>query len=745
MAPPLTESPQRRPAAVDLDWYLHFIFHRVPHISPATLALVIVLDFRSFAKANAHFWSDNDRESIPATLKTLPRLFPALRCMLLDGHTEADPAGLAVAPTVNSGAAASASRLWMLSISDCASQLPSTFFLSDHVQDLVYLDISGLPGSLQSLVLAAEGARNLTQLKILKIRKRELGDALAARLFKAFGTRLWSLDLSHNNLTDNIIEPLSWHCLQSPTLRSDRHFRAEGKLVCHPVVYGDGDYGPFKLIEESDWSGTFDHPERYFADTPIYHPDPARAVPQEQESVRADGRGPPKYDTAGYVKSAIIGGMPSTAPALPAFPPGDISSSAWGITHLDLTGNWLTAFGLEKVIRTTPGQLEYLACDAPLLHGPGFTWPSSWPEATRLYGIPGSAHAFRPVFSPNLRVLRIHHSLVTQIPTLETTGLSTMARWWMAETIIRERIEVAYPEAFQPDMNPRLVSLTLTKIPRRSFGPLLGRLVHFLRLVASQEQGIRDATPDSSSRRSPTMLRGLRHICLEFDADLVEDAAGFSAVDDLDAEALLSMGEGEGFSFFQDELIQPKPKLPPRRVDDATIESSETPGSMSGRSANSNATHSARLQHAPFATTAGEHIQHIISWNGKTFEAFVWIGPGVLGPHPAVNAYMMALRDPNLRRGIIGPAMPTHVKAGVPPDALLFYAAWDATVIPEAPRSPSKAEMLDMRDVIDGLKAFRADTRSRYEQALDKSGTSDVATKPIEPHYFWTGRLEIVV
>ncbi|ROT35193.1 hypothetical protein SODALDRAFT_79322 [Sodiomyces alkalinus F11] len=712
----------------DLDWYCHFVLHHVFRVRPVTLALVTVLDFRNFAKATAHFWSDNDSRSIPVTFKILPRLFPALRCILLDGHTDADPAALAVGgPTP----APWAGRPWMLSIPDCASQLPATFFLSDYVQDLVYLDISGLPGSLQSLVSAAEGARHLPRLKVLKIQGRELGDNLAARLFEAFDARLWSLDLSHNNLTDDVIEPLSWHCLQSPPLRSGRHFRTEGKLVSHPVIYGDSLYGPFKLIEESERSGAFDHPERYFADAPLYHADPARAVYQDQEDVRADGRGPPKYDSADYVKSAIIAGVLSTTPALSDLPPSNVSSSAWGITHLDLTGNRFTSFGLEKLIRTTPGQLEYLACDAPLVHAPGFTWPSSWPEGTRLHGIPGSAHAFRPVFSPNLRALRIHHSLVTQIPTLEAEGLSTMARWWMAETAVRERVEMAYPQAFQPDMSPRLASLTLTRIPRRSAGPLLGKLTQFLKLVAAQEQGICEATPDSSSRRSPTMLRGLRHIRLEFEVDPVEDAAGFLDVDALDAEALLSMGEGEGFSFFGDEFVRPKPKLPPRRVHDATA----TPTTI----------HMARLQHAPFTTAAGEHVQHVMSWNGKTFEAPVWIGPGVLGPRPAVNAYMMALRDPALRQGIVGPAMPTHVQAGVPPDALLFYGAWDATIIPDAPPSPSRAEIHGMRDVIDGLKAFRADTKARYEEAPNDKRSSGLGVNAMEPHHFWTGKLEVAI
>ncbi|KAH6679846.1 hypothetical protein F5X68DRAFT_32768 [Plectosphaerella plurivora] len=730
----------------DLDWYLHFIFKRASWVRPSTLALVTTLDFRDFAKQNTVFWSDDSQRSIPETFKRLPALFPNLRCILIDGHTDADPVTLAVAHAATPPPDASGARHHrplLLSIPQTEALLPTIFFTSDYVRDLVYLDVSRLPGSLQSLVAAVHGTNHLPHLKILKICGRELNDATAETLFSVFRGKLWSTDLADNLLTDAVIPVFAARCFLSPRLRGGDRFYEEGRLL-RPENFGSAWYGPFQVIEESRWSVNFSHPERHFADTPAYSAE-SRSVLQEHEAVRANGRGSLKRDTSDHIKIMIAGNKDHAPPSVEDVPHLDVCRSPIGITHLDLTGNRISAGGLDRLIRTTPGQLEQLAYDEPVFKSAGTPWPPAWHRETSLHGIIGSAHVFRPVFSSNLRVLRIHHSLVTGILSLETPGLSTMARLWIAETSIRDRCEMAYPETFEPDMNPRLTSLTLTKLPRRSAGPLTAKLIRFLRLAAVQEQAINGAGMGSTSRRSPVVLRGLRHLRLEFEADPIEDPAGWSNADDLDAEDLLNMDDGEGFSFFQDEnkpRSQPnsdvKPDLPPRRAAagaapvPVAAPGSETSGAPDPhRPADPITPPSVRLRHAPYSETSGEHVDQVIEWNGSTSKVKVWIGSGVLGPHPAVNAYMQALSDPALRDHRVGPAMPAHQKAGVPMGQVLFYAAWDSMIMPTQLMKPGRADLHKMGDVIEALRAFRTTERTKYE-AKQAS------------HDFWAGKLEVV-
>ncbi|KAF3361039.1 hypothetical protein VdG1_01048 [Verticillium dahliae VDG1] len=717
----------------DLDWYFHFVFVRAPRTRPSVLRLVTVLDFRDFAKDNTQFSSDDSPKTVPETFRRLPTLFPRLRCILLDGHVEADPASLAA--THASGGVV---QPLLLSIADCDAHLSMSFFTSGFLRNIVYLDVSCLPGSLQGLLTTAQAPGGLPHLRILKAKGRELDDSAVGSLCEAFRRRLWSFDLSDNKLSNSIIAALSTMHAGATALRTDAHFEVEGTLL-RSADPGDDLYGPFMFIRESDVSAEFCHPDRFFADAPAYY---SVDGVYGHDSVRSDGRAPLRSDAAASIKTVLAGGLDHPAPDDAQLTQLDVCSAPYGLTHLDLTGNRLTSFGVDKLLRTTPGQLKSLACDAPLLETYGVPWPGAWPKGTKMYGILGSAHAFRPVFSSNLEALRIHHSFVTQIPTLETTGMSTMARLWFAETMIRDFSETAYPQAFVPDMNPRLTSLTLTKIPRRSVGPLTSKLTHFLRLAALQEQAIGDTSPSTRRRRrSPAVLRGIRHIRLEFETDPVEDPAGWSNEDDLDANRLMDMGVEEGFSFFQDENIVPKPKLPPRPMVAAphmtsAFETSAAVPSSAGTGP------SARLKHEPYTLNTSEYISHTLRWAGEPYEARVWIGNGIPGPSAAINAYMTALCDPTMRTGIVGPATPAHVKAGVPAGVLLFYAAWNAIVVPKAARTPSKAEVHNMHDVITALKAHRLKTRAAYETARDRASTDKGAAA--EPHLFWSGKLEVV-
>lgn len=242
-----------------------------------------------------------------------------------------------------------------------------------------------------------------------------------------------------------------------------------------------------------------------------------------------------------------------------------------GITHLYLNQNpMITAESFKMIIELGLEQLQRFECDSMLfMSEPDMSqYNQFYPDSQAvppsvscckkqaISGILGLSHLFRPVFS-NLQILRIHHSLVTNLPSL--TGfydLSPMEKIWFAETFLLPRADLVFPNPFHPDMNPRLRSLTLMHIPQYSTGPLIERLKGLLKAAWFQEQTIARLRAEyrrvHQSRYQPPLLSGLRKIVLEFDPvpqreKQGTDQAGFEG---FDAEALLNSGATKEFGTF---------------------------------------------------------------------------------------------------------------------------------------------------------------------------------------------------
>lgn len=686
----------------DFTWYFKFVLKHAPAARPSTRARLLSLDFRNLARVSYHFRGDR---TLTTTFGALPSLFPNLRCILLDGDAETDSSGLQNAPwhLLSDGPA-------VLSLSDCQFLLGSSFFGTGSLRSLTCLDVSGLPGSVRPLISASH---DLPCLRVLKVRRRELGATDAGNLAKSFTGMLWSLDLSDNPLDDAVLPHLRESLMPGRSLRTDAHFEVEGRLEWRRR--GTPSFGPFCHVTESAFSAESGHPARYLADSPLYDGNQESAG-----AVRTSGRTAVKDDSLDLAKGALTAD-PDVPPAVSeAVLAANWSAAPVSLTHLRLSNSRVTASGIEAMIRMSPGQLELVDCDSMRIPI-GMPWPAPWPKHAKLYGMLGSAHIWRPIFSSNLRSLRVHHSVVTQIPTLEAEGLVPLARLWLAETAIRERCEIAYPQAFVPDTNPRITSLTLTKIPRRSSGPLVDKITNFLRLASDQERGIADATI-SSSRRAPMMLRGLRHICLEFEPDPMEDLSQLTLSEDLDVESLLdtdrvcftSSARGHG------GMASGVPKEPV--------------------STGPNASHYPQFEDAENLVFEGEHVIHTESWQGNVFRPRVWVGNGVPGPHPAVNAYMNLVRRASLRK-VVGAASPAHIKAGVPHEFLIFLDAWEAILIPELMPEPRRENLEGMKDVIGELKKYRMATREAHMNEKNRAGGE---VKLGAPHYFYTGRIEVV-
>lgn len=685
-----------------VSWWLDFVFNRLSSVRPGTRQLVRVLDTRDFAKDAYDFALDS---TFQQSLKQALGLLPNVNCLLLDGHQDVAPSTL-----LGSGT----KPLQLLSISGSPFQLPSTFFNLPALQSLVYLDVSHVPGSIYPLIQPAI----LPDLRILKIRNRELDNTTLKALTTLFRLRLWSLDIGYNKISDDVVDTIATNCFPMTKLRSSQHFYVEGKFV--EGEHGSYHLGPSVFVQESLWSRTFSHPERYLVDAPTYHARPDR-VQQEDEVFRSDGR------TLGRQNSAEAASATLSGEQLAA----DRFRSSRGLTHLDVSSNQLSCFGLTKLIQMSNGQLEDLTCDSIFMLSPSSQGSRCWPKSTTLYGVVGVAHVFRPVFSSNLRTLRIHHSLVTHIPTLKSEGLSTLASIYLAENEILPRLELVYGQTFIPDMNPRLASLTLTGLPRRSSGPLVDRLVTFLKLLSVQERDVQDVgTAQAMSWRGPTVLKGLRHLRLEFEPDPMED--GFSSLDDLDAANLMNSGE-RGFSFFghDDERSQPKSPSPVTAFVEAR-ERSESQDTVNSSTGTGGPQKSVRDDQ--------EYITHRGEWNGKHFSIPVWIGE-VPNTNQVIREYRRLVVDQRLTEGL-GPATPAQVAVGVPPDAYVFHVTWCVATMPKQLVSPPIESLSGMRDALDELKRYRLAGRARYMEL--KRDTPAGSVVPLgEPHFFWTGKLQV--
>ncbi|KAK6073693.1 hypothetical protein SCUP234_08540 [Seiridium cupressi] len=629
-----------------------FITVHLEAVRMSTRELVRSLDFRDFAVVASGLYStDTSERAISNSFKRLPTLFPRLICLLVDGHPEINPESLLATDTGRLRETAQRG-LQLLDLAHCPFPLPTRFFQSPYLRGLLYLDISSLPGSIADSVHTSMNPQCLPALRVLKVRNREVDDLAARLLFRTFRFQLWCLDLSDNKLTDDVVPPLINNCFSPVTFRSDAHFAVEGKLM-NPQQLGTTRYGPFEFIIESGESASFTHPMRYMSDAPPYVRRGSGQELQEWQVARNTGTDPRRADSAGAIsKYILVDSLENTAPSArgPAFA---IGTGRGGLTHLYLNGNRFSSGGVEELLRLSLGRLEHFECDIdrfPRI----IADPYSSFEVRGLFGF---SHLFRPVFSSNLRSLRIHHSAVTGIPDVSSGQLPH----WKA----------------------------------------------FLDLASNQQNAVMAVTA-SSRQRGSLVLGGLCHIRLELTPAQSEDLDN------------LFMDGHVNFS----ELLDPaspasEPSSPGYSLSDSATASDYKADSSTGR------------QDRFWHDRAREHVTHRIeaseSWNGNTHTIRVWVGRGVPGPHQAVNEYMRNLRRPHLHK-IVGPAMPNHVAAGVPPGSYIYHAAWDAMVVPRSlPHIDEKSTLASMRDVAAALREYRGRTRGTIRHW---SGKLELVTSP---------------
>lgn len=673
----------------ELEWYCEFVLDFVKHVRRPTREFVKIIDLRGFAQDPVGYTLgfDGENRSITDTLPVLAATFPKLRCLLLDNHPEVDPNPLArnhITPGVE--------PLLLLSVRGCPAGLDAKLFTSPYLSGLVYLDISGAAGggtASESANLRQQLSRPaLPRLRVLKMEGRALGDRETCRIFLAFGPQLWSLDLSRNRLTDGILSQLRG-IMPDADIRgadNDARFEVEGRVAIHPNGRA--------FVKESRRSADFSHPEKYHIDTPQY----SETVDAAASTARATGESKIKDDSASAFTSRLcqLQAVFSESDTRPCQPEAILNLEevrARALTHLRLNGNNITAQGLALAFATPQyAHLELFECDSMRFKVDSDFFPAWIPPKTAVSGMLGAAHMLRPVFLSNLHALRIHHSLVTKLLTIESDGLPVMPRLWMAETFLYPKAKLAFPQAFVANMNPRIRSLTLTQVPRYSTGSLIKELVAFLDLAAAQGRAISDAWP--KTRMGTKMLPGLQHIGFEFEHDPRQE--------------LEEMGNsGEQFSFFAESGWGSNGNnQPPIR------ESPSEPDAGAGFGPETTPK-SGRLKRYPFNLAEGRDGEYLLI-DDRTK---VWIGSGILGPHPAVNEYMRALVNPSLHRRV-EPASPGHIVAGVAPGVAIFGEAWNSMLKPPQGqmRRATKADLLGMRDVLAAIKLYRRKTLENHPE-----------------------------
>jgi hypothetical protein len=404
----------------------------------------------------------------------------------------------------------------------------------DCLRNLLYLDISWgksikYRGELDGTILTGIG--KLENLKILKLRGLNLGNAAVSELCHKLGHRLFSLDIRGNKLTDDILPLLPLVNILAPV------------PARRPI---------FQLIPRSLAAMSLDieaqDPERYEENPPDYTE--RRHPTEEQEAEISTGRVRRRADDAeGMIQHLVESGQLKSMRGPSGLPSReDPMLKDAGLTHLYISENELTSHGVRSL-------LEHNTCLQVLdvgsvVHPNGHILPLAAQNPNlRVDGLPFFINMRGPA-NECLESLRIHHSFVTHVPTLITKGdfrLSESRRVRMAEN--EYAVQWIPHDPFIPDTNPRIRSLTLTDVPRKSYGLVINWLKGFLDLAARQESNIELSAP-ADRRRGAEMLSGLRVLRLEFEARRDQPiAAGLSVSGNADADVFMEES-AKDFSFF---------------------------------------------------------------------------------------------------------------------------------------------------------------------------------------------------
>jgi hypothetical protein len=659
-----------------------------------------VLDARATAGEFSLYLGLSERAVIRAL-----EMLPNLQSVLLDNNPNME------LRFQRSNAISGQLKMSMLSVQNCPNGVPIGLIKNYSLRGLVFLDVSGIASVTPQLLEPVY----LPELRILKLCRQGISSTVFAGYSTVLGRRLWSLDLSNNKLTDEIFQHHLNAMFLNNDLRSDARAQTEGTLEKLPVVTRD--HGQFFMFRETAQSSVFVPDDRYLADTPPY----AAPNTTNNDVTRSDGSVPVRSDTTDGVLRLLSRHDTTDAVQHIRNP---------GLTYLHLSGNQFSAFAVERMLRESYGQLEHFDCESTRFFPPStvrghLLCPSN---IIQLDGFLGLSHVIRPVWSSNLRSLRIHHSLVTNIPTLRCSRHSSIERTYLAEMQIHLRLNLAYPLAFVPDMNPRLENLTLTCIPRYSFGPLIQTLLSFLQQLGLQESYVANTNKAEASRpgKSLRLVHGLRNLTLELEPEYLDRE---------DAEELMTSDETQ-YSFF-DSPVEETPLSPSPPLDLWTCpDKSQLKSSLT--TVQPWDAYNPLPRNLDRDTTKDQWVLHRPE-DGSGDAIVVWAGNPEM-PNDVIKLYNYLVVNCGLKEGA-GPVNLTQQKAGAPPECLIFHTVWLYAALPQRIQPPPAAALQDeimskSKDLVATLRRLRVPTREDFERAQEAD--------PNTAKWYWGGTLRIM-
>lgn len=419
-------------------------------------------------------------------------LFDNLRFIILDGLIRPgdDDMGAASEPGYRM-------RILLLSVRHVPFNSLEKPLTRTRYMDLMYLDLSYTcrPEDLKL-------QNPLDNLRILKMRGLRM--TKLPRFIITLGRQLWSLDIRDNLLTDASIVKLLENCFQQdyPSLVRDQY-------------------------PNDDIHHLYDNP-------PVYHMiDEGHNPATDFVQLRPDA-------ASSFIKYVTDNGnlYSSGTSVLPFEDPMFLRT---GLTQLYLSGNRLQS-SIIAILFRSQNRLQVLDIGSVRLTSASLAYKA-------IHGLDAGMERISPIFGSRLEELRIHHSAVTQIPTIVRLDATTSG-FDLESLKVAESMYNPEWSRLSPLNHHRLKSLTLTDIPTKSYGPSVAQLTRLLKELAEQEEKLaaaRAAMPNN--RRAPQVLNGLRTLRLEFlpEAPVAENAPYVSG--DRDVDGFLSKSLGD-FSFF---------------------------------------------------------------------------------------------------------------------------------------------------------------------------------------------------
>ncbi|RFU31914.1 hypothetical protein B7463_g4404, partial [Scytalidium lignicola] len=486
---------------------IYLFLAKAENIRNSNRDLVTTLDFRSLKARGSGVEDLYDFHSFAPEIKgrllsRAIRFFPNVKFIITEGLD-----GFSSSTSLISNAL-------LLGANNCAFDFTS---VGPSLESLVFLDMSG---TLRPAGWLRDASCSLPNLRVLKIRRLQLTDRLMSLVINRLGLNknLWSLDVRDNLLTDAFLEELLLSCC----LPSDS-----------------------SSISHTDQDSTGVSDAMYYEEVPGYS--------EHHIQIENSSR-----DPNGYVRlrSDDIDG------SLIYLRDRNLSNSSagsWhhredyfavtGLTNLYLSGNKLTSQGISNFVLRM-NRLQVL--DTGLVRT-NISSPHD-PYLKNVYGQPKFVDIIQRSRARRLEILRIHHSIVTQIRSARRAGSVITDPGFLAkEEELRSQQDQDDWNPFLPDMMPSLRILTLVDVPRKSTGVLIEKLIGFIKACAIQEKKIARARAACTHHRSPRLLTGLRQLRLEFEAaDGAQSPSGPSVSEDPDADEFMAQSSSD-FSFFEGE------------------------------------------------------------------------------------------------------------------------------------------------------------------------------------------------